>query len=256
MDKLHKGKVVVISGGLGDIGMATAISFAKQGAHVAICDIVPANEAHILMDEIISYDVKVSYNVVDVSKPEEIQAWLFSVEKDMGLPSLIIPNAAIATLEGFDKLTTNHWDRELQVNLNGAFYMAQFATRRLVDEEEHGRVVFVGSWAGHSVHSHLPAYSVSKAGLRMLCKCMALELAPYNILVNEIAPGYVDGGLSGKIWAEHPALKQDSENRVPIKRVMSAESVARQIVQLCHPDNDQMTGSTLLIDGGLSLLTP
>lgn len=256
MDKIHRGKVVVISGGLGDIGKATAISFAEQGAHVAISDVLPANEAYILIDELKSYDVKVSYDEVDVSNSAEVQTWLFSVERNMGLPSLIIPNAAIATLEGFDTLTVNQWERELQVNLNGAFYMAQFATRRLVEEEEQGRVIFVGSWAGHAVHSHLPAYSVSKAGLRMLCKCMALELAPHNILVNEIAPGYVDAGLSGKIWAGHPDMKKESEERVPIKRVMSAESVALQIVQLCHPDNDQMTGSTLLIDGGLSLLTP
>lgn len=134
--------------------------------------------------------------------------------------------------------------------------MTQYATNRLVQEKKPGRVVFVGSWAGHAVHAHLPAYSVSKAAVRMLCKCMALELASHNILVNEIAPGYVNAGLSGKIWEKRPDLKKQAIEKVPINRVMSAESIGRQIVQMCHPDNDQMTGSTLLIDGGLSLIAP
>jgi glucose 1-dehydrogenase len=117
-----------------------------------------------------------------------------------------------------------------------------------------GRVVFVGSWAGTKVHQHIPAYSVSKAGLNMLCKCMALELAPHQILVNEIAPGYVAAGLTGRIWKDLPGEEEKSTRLVPIRAVMSAQEVAAQIVYLCHPANKHMTGSTLLMDGGLSLL--
>ena len=82
---------------------------------------------------------------------------------------------------------------------------------------------------------------------------MALALAPHDILVNEIAPGYVDAGLSGRYMEANPEMVRTLTDRVPAKRLMSAEEVAKQIVFLCHPDNRQMTGSTLLMDGGLSL---
>ncbi len=256
MDNLHKNKVAVISGGLGDIGKATALAFARQGADVAICDIHASEEARDLLQELEGFGVKASYDKVDVSNAAEVHTWLASVEKNLGLPTLIVANAATATIAGIQELSTDQWDRELQVNLNGAFYMTQYATQRLVQNQKPGRVVFVGSWAGHAAHAHLLAYSVSKAAVRMLCQCMALELASHNILVNEIAPGYVDAGLSGKIWAENPGLKTESASKVPIKRLMSADDVGRQIVQLCHPENNHMTGSTLLIDGGLSLIRP
>lgn len=255
MDILFKGKVVVISGGLGDIGKATAMAFAREGADVALCDVLPSGEAEAFLMELEALGARASYDEVDVSKAEKVHEWLASVETEMGLPSIIIANAATATLENFQSLQTEQWDRELQINLNGAFYMTQYATQRLVQNQQPGRVVFVGSWAAHAVHTHLPAYSISKAAVRMLCKCMALEMAPYNILVNEIAPGYVDAGLSGKIWSEQPDLKKEAIQKVPIKRVMTAESIGRQMVQLCHPNNDQMTGNTLLLDGGLSLLS-
>ncbi len=82
---------------------------------------------------------------------------------------------------------------------------------------------------------------------------MALELAPYNILVNEIAPGYVDAGLSGRSFERNPVLKEQATQSVPIKKLVSAFEVATQVLFLCNPSNIQMTGSTLLMDGGLTL---
>src|SRR5207248_5748400 len=112
-------------------------------------------------------------------------------------------------------ITPEEWDRELRVNLNGAFYLARECARRLVELGRPGRIVFVGSWAAHAVHTDLPAYCVAKAGLRMLSKCMALELAPKGILVNEVAPGFVDAGLSGRIFVEKPERREASLRLVP-----------------------------------------
>lgn len=255
MNQIFEGKTTVISGGLGDIGRATAKAFALQGSNVAICDVLPDDQAQTWLSEMDALKVASRYHQVDVSDPDEVHDWLKVVESELGVPSLIIANAATATQKTILEVNPDQWDREIQVNLNGAFYMTQYAAQRLVCHQLPGRVVFVGSWAGHAVHFRLPAYSVSKAAVRMLCKSMALELAPHDILVNEIAPGYVDAGLSGKIWRENPGLKYQSIEKVPIKRVMRAQEVADQIVRLCHPDNNQMTGSTLLMDGGLSLLS-
>ena len=255
MNKLFENQTVIISGGMGDIGFATAIEFAKHGANIALCGMRPEKDASKFLKEIQDYGVACTYKQVDVSDAKAVQAWVVGVENTIGVPGIIIANAAIVTLAGIHEITPEQWSRELRVNLDGAFYLTQCTTARLLEKGLAGRVVFVGSWAGSKVHQHIPAYSVSKAGMRMLCKCMALELAPHNILVNEIAPGYVAAGLSGRIWEENPGQFEKALERVPIKKIMSAKAVAEQILHLCHPQNEHMTGSTLLMDGGLSLLS-
>lgn len=93
----------------------------------------------------------------------------------------------------------------------------------------------------------------------MLMQCMALELAPQGILVNEVAPGYVNAGLSGKIFDREPELKEQARLRVPIQKLIEPEEVAAHIAYLCDPNNRHMTGTVLTLDGGLSLqgtLTP
>jgi glucose 1-dehydrogenase len=201
------------------------------------------------------YGVDCSYTQVDISDAQATQNWVLQTEKDMGIPSLIIANAATVTLATVSEVTPEQWSRELRVNLDGAFYLTQSASNRLISQKQEGRVVFIGSWAGYTPHAHIPAYCVSKAGMRMLCKCMALELAPHHILVNELAPGYVDAGLSGDVWEKNPEMADEARLKVPIQKLISAQEVAEQVIHLCHPKNLHMTGSTVLMDGGLSLLS-
>lgn len=255
MNKLFENKTVLISGGLGDIGRAMATAFAKQGAAIALCGQRPASEASVFLTELEKFKVVCSYTSVDVADANAVQQWINEVEKKQGVASIIIANAAIVTLARLHELTADQWSREIHVNLNGAFYMTQIATARLLHHKQPGRVVFVGSWAAYTPHTHIPAYCVSKAGMRMLCKCMALELAPHNILVNEIAPGYVEAGLSGRVWEKDPELSKEALQKVPVHKLISAEAVAEQVILLCHPNNEHMTGSTILMDGGLSLLS-
>lgn len=254
MDKIFNNQTVIISGGLGDIGLAVAHEFAALGASIAIGDIHTANDAYKVLRKFVDQNFKVHYQQVDVTDAKAVEAWVNEVEDNLNVPSIIIANAAIVTVAGILDVTSEKWARELDVNLNGSFFLAQSAARRLLEFKLPGRIVFVGSWAAHTVHSNLTPYCVSKAGIRMLCKCMALELAPHNILVNEIALGYVEAGLSGRIWKTQPDLKKQAIEKVPVKKLIQVEEVARQIVQMCHPKNEHMTGSTLLLDGGLSVI--
>ncbi len=251
--KLFENQTAIITGGLGDIGRATALKFAKQGAAIALCDLKPDAAALEFVATIKGYDVPCAYSQVDVSDAAAVQAWIDATAQSLGTPSLIIANAAIVTLAGILDITPEQWAKELAVNLNGAFYFSRHAALRLRENNSPGRIVFVGSWAGSSVHAHIPAYSVSKAAMSMLCKCLALEMAPHRILVNEIAPGYVDAGLSGRLWENNPGQLEKAREQVPVKKIMTAKMVAEQILYLCHPQNEHMTGSTLLMDGGLSL---
>lgn len=250
------GRTAIISGGLGDIGAATARRLARHGAKIALGDIRETADAAPLLADLQSLGVAARYDRVDVSDVVAVAAWVTTVESELGLPDLIIPNAAIVTLKDWNDVTSEEWTRELAINLTGGFHLAQSAARRLVETGTPGRIVFVGSWAAHAPHPDIIAYSVAKAGLRMLMQCLALDLAPHNILVNEVAPGYVDAGLSGRIFDDNPGSRESAAARVPTRQLITAAEVAAQVAHLCDPENRHQTGSVLVMDGGLSLVTP
>lgn len=253
MRKSLEGQVAIISGGLGDIGRAIGLELARRGADVALGDVLDEKDAKPALRRIKALRRGCRYEQVDVRDADAVCQWVRSVEADLGLATLIIPNAAVVHMTGILELTPDVWRRELSVNLDGAFYLAQAATQRLLKKKKPGRVVFIGSWAAHAVHRHIPTYCVSKAGMRMLCQCMAGELAPYGICVNEVAPGYVDAGLSGRFFKEDPQSKEQCRKRVPNRQLIDADEVAGQVAYLCEPQARHYVGATLVMDGGLSL---
>src|SRR5690606_11206709 len=141
-----------ISGGLGDIGWATALEFAKEGASIALGDIhlESAAEEYLLIMK--QHKAVCHYDRVDVTDAKAVRAWVDEIEGVINVPSIIIANAATVTLGGMHDITPEEWDKELAVNLNGSFYLTQYATARLLEQKMAGRVVFVGSWAGATVH--------------------------------------------------------------------------------------------------------
>lgn len=251
--KTLENQTAIISGALGDIGRAIALELASRGAAVALGDVRDAGDAQPFLDQLKERGFRARYDAVDVSDAEAVNKWIADVEAEFCAPSLIIPNAAIVTLEGIRTVTPQQWRREMNINLDGAFHLAQSALLRLLEQQKSGRIVFIGSWAAHAPHPHIPAYSVAKAGLRMLMKCLAVDLAPHDILVNEVAPGYVNAGLSGKLFDENPEMRATAEAKVPVRRLISSEEVALEVAHLCEPRTRHTTGSVVLMDGGLSL---
>lgn len=242
---LFEGKTLLISGGLGDIGRAAVDAFLREGAKVAVGDVLPPDAAKL--------PAGVHYTQVDVADAAAVGAWVSEAEKDLGTASLVIANAATVTIADLYTITPEQWVKELRVNLDGAFYLTREVTARMRERRQTGSVVFVGSWAAEKVHTQIPAYAVSKAGMRMLCKTMALELAPYGIMVNELAPGYVDAGVSRQVWEQAPEQREEARRKTPVRQLITPEEIATQLVRLCDPANKHITGSTLLMDGGLSL---
>lgn len=249
------GQVAIVSGGLGDIGRAIALELARGGADVAVGDVLPRAEAAPLLRELARLGRRGRYDRCDVADAGAVRRWVAAVERSLGPPTLIIPNAAVVTLAGARTVAPTAWRREIQINLDGAFHLAQAGALRLLARGRPGRIVFVGSWAGHRPHPYILAYSVAKAGMRMLMRCMALEWAPHGIHVNEVAPGYVDAGLSGRIFKSKPTLRARCEKRVPLGKLIAPEDVAFEVAHLCDPRTRHATGSVSVMDGGLSLLS-
>lgn len=250
-----QGRVAIISGGLGDIGRACAVELARRGADIAVGDRDDGGRAEPLRAEIARLGRRFHSAIVDVSDAEAVRSWVDSVEKELGPPTIAVPNAAIVEMVSMADLTPAIWQRHLDINLTGAFNLAHAVAQRLVELRQTGRIVFIGSWAGHTAHAHIPAYCVAKAGLRMVCRCMALEYARYGILVNEVAPGVVNAGLSRSLFDKDPALTRRTAASIPTGELMQPEEVALHVAHLCDPRSRNVTGSVLLCDGGLSLVT-
>lgn len=249
------GQIAIISGGMGDIGQAIAFRLAADGADVAIGDIVESDDtrASSVISELRQCGRRARYDRVDVGDASAVAGWVEAVEIEFGTPTLIVPNAAVVSVADICSVTAEQWRGDMRVNLDGAFHLAQAGAARMVASGRSGRIVFLGSWAAHAPHEHIPAYCASKAGVRMLCKVMASSLAKHQILVNEVAPGYVDAGLTGRLWAKHPEQRESGRAKVPTHRLITPEEVAHQVAHLCDPDNQHMTGTCILMDGGLSL---
>jgi glucose 1-dehydrogenase len=247
------GHTAMISGALGDIGRAITIELARRGADVAISDVRPAEAARALLGEVKSIGRRARYDVVDITDADAVDAWVGAVTNEWGVADWIIPNAGIVIDATITNLTAAQWRRQMAVNLDGTFYLADSGARRLLAAKKPGRIVIIGSQAAGWVTQSIPAYCVSKAGVRMLVKCMALELAPHGILVNEIAPGVVDGGVSKQLFDAAPGLRQKAIDRSPLPTLIDPIDVAKQVAYFCGDDAAKITGSTLLIDAGFSL---
>lgn len=249
------GKIVVISGALGDIGLAIASAYLKNKATVVLADVLPIDKANEKLLQLSGYQ-NFEYNYLDVSDYKEVERWMLEVSQKYGKIDYCISNAARVTIKDFKTLSPEEWSSEMRVNVDGAFYFANFAAKSMVDKGIKGNIIFLGSWAAHAVHQNLPAYSVSKAAVRMINQTMALEYASSGIRVNEIAPGYVNAGLSKTVWNELPEQKSVAQSKVPLGKIMEADEVAAQVLWLTSSQCQHVTGSTFLIDGGLSLLRP
>jgi NAD(P)-dependent dehydrogenase (short-subunit alcohol dehydrogenase family) len=228
---------IVVTGGAGDIGRAIGAELTRRGARVRLLDVVdePA--------------VDLPYSRVDVRDRAALDDVLAGIDP----LDVVIAGAGIVEAAPFLDLTEESWRRQLDVNLTGTFHTAQSAARLMVARGTAGRLIFVGSWVGEYPWPEDAAYSVSKAGIRMLARTAALELAPHGIRVNVVAPGIVDAGLAGRQLRTEPQYARHAAKAIPLGEFQTVEQVAAATAFLCGPDADYLTGSVLLTDGGCSL---
>ena len=177
------------------------------------------------------------------------------VEKVMevfGKIDILVNNAGIQTEKPFIELTEKEVDRVWAVNLRGTFFCSQFVAKKMMELGMPGKIINITS-----VHQDIPRpliahYAASKGGIKMLTKVMALELAPYNIMVNAIAPGAITTPMNEGVLND-PVLKQKVEIKIPMSRFGKPEEVARVAVFLASEDASYVTGATYYVDGGLCL---
>ncbi|TPQ23145.1 SDR family oxidoreductase [Streptomyces sporangiiformans] len=244
------GRQVAITGGVGDIGLAIGYELASRGADVVLIDIVDEPEAAARIAGLGQVAGTLRYDIADTTDPDALTAALARVA---GLDTAI-GNAGIVRSSPFLKITPDDWQAQLDVNLTGVFHLTQAAARQMVAAGTEGRIVLTGSWIGSVPWPETTAYSVSKAGLEMLARSAALELAPHRIRVNVLAPGIVDAGMAARQYREEPQYRARVDRAIPLGELQSLRQVAQAAGMLCSPAADYLTGTVLLADGGCSLL--
>jgi NAD(P)-dependent dehydrogenase (short-subunit alcohol dehydrogenase family) len=252
------GKVIAITGGCGDIGKSTGFRLCQEGAQVILLDLFSADTAAADLDTKATSG-NITYLHANVTDRSSMESAFQTILQRHDRLDAAIANAGIVLNQPFLEVTYENWMATLDVNLTGAFHTAQIAARIMAKQKPtengvRGKILFTGSWVQDMPWPEGSSYIVSKGGVKMMAKVIAQELASLGIRVNLLAPGIVMGGLSKKIYESDPAYRERVGTAIPLGDMQSVDSVADAYVFLCSKESDYMTGATLLVDGGASLV--
>jgi len=243
-------RTIAITGGLGDIGLATGLRLAHDGHAVVLLDLVAADEGRERASIAASRTgVALEYRCVDVTHQDAV---VEAIDSMVTLDTMIA-NAGTVRSAPFLDISASDWRAHLDVNLTGAFLPIQAAAQRFVRDGTRGLLLATSSWVAQVPWPEIAAYTTSKAGLEMLIKQAARELAPHGIRANAVAPGIVLAGLAKHQLETEPQYAARAARVIPLGALQSADKVAGAFSYLCSSDADYMTGTTLTIDGGASL---
>lgn len=246
MERTEK-KVGLVTGGVGDLGYASAQKMVEMGLDVALLDI-RSDPGRV--DALRAKGARVLPVVADVARRDAVRNALDQVWKEFGRLDVCMCNAGISMNVPFLEYTVEQWDQHMDVNLNGYFHVTQEVAKRWVADGTKGKVIFTGSWVQDVPYKLIAPYCVSKAGVWMLARCAALELAPHGITVNAIAPGIVEAGLTARELRDFPEFREEFMSLIPLGKIQQAEDVADVVGFLVSSASDYMTGTTITCDGG------
>ncbi|GAA2310759.1 glucose-1-dehydrogenase [Streptomyces caniferus] len=257
--QLLKGQKAMVTGANSGIGRATAIGLGRAGADVVVNYVAGREEAEKVVEEITAFGVRAAAYEADVSQEDQVVAMVDRMVQEFGTIDIMVANAGLQRDAPFTEMTLAQWQKVLDVNLTGQFLCVREATkeflrRGVVPEVSRsaGKIICMSSvhqiipWAGHA------NYASSKGGIQMLMATLAQELAPQKIRVNAIAPGAIKTPINRSAW-ETTEAQADLLRLIPYKRVGEPEDIAHAAVALASDLMDYVVGTTLYVDGGMTL---
>jgi len=247
------GEIAVVTGSDSGIGQATAIALAKEGASVAVTYLHDRDGAHRTAQRIEDEGGKCTVAQLDQRDSKSVAELFRKVQQDLGTPTILVNDAGIDALgKPVKDMADDEWDDAMRTNLYGPFYCCREFIRGLDGDSRHGSIINITS-----VHQEIPragasGYDSSKGGLRNLTTTLALELAERNINVNNIAPGMVLTPMNQQALDDPDYLKEQVKS-IPMKRAAKPEEIADVAVFLASDKARYIHGTTIVVDGGLTL---
>jgi glucose 1-dehydrogenase len=257
--KLLTGQKALVTGANSGIGKGVAIALGQAGADVVVNYVDGDDAANAVVEEIRKSGAKAYAHQADVSSEDQVAAMFAKMMQEFGTIDILVSNAGLQRDSAFHDMTMAQWNKVLSVNLTGQFLCGRAAVREFL---RRGVVASVSSAAGKiicmsSVHQEIPwgghvNYATSKGGIKLMMESMAQELAPKRIRVNGIAPGAIRTPINTAAWDTKEAYDQ-LMTLVPYGRIGEPEDIARAAVWLASDQSDYVVGTTLFVDGGMTL---
>jgi len=241
-----KDRVALITGGGRGIGAATAELFASEGAKVVVSDMdeAPARE--------VADPIKGLAIACDVTKREAVEAMIERTVKELGRIDVLVTCAGIIRDNLLHKMTDDDWDSVIDTHLKGTFLCARAAQKHMV-QQKSGKMVFLSSTSALGNRGQTN-YSAAKAGLQGMARTLAIELGPFNINVNAVAPGFVETRMTRataeRMGVDYEAFKMGAASQIPLRRVGQPVDIASVIAFLCSDESSFVSGQTVYVRGG------
>jgi NAD(P)-dependent dehydrogenase (short-subunit alcohol dehydrogenase family) len=242
------GKVALVTGAARGIGRACALALAAAGADVAL-GLRDRDAAGDVADAVRALGRRALPLQMDVARRAEIDDAVGQAVADLGAIDVLVNNAGIGPPRAAVDVTEADFDATLDVNLKGTFFVSQAVGRAMIAAGRGGRIINLSSQAGFVALPTESVYCMTKAAISHLTKCLAVEWAAHDILVNAVAPTFIRTPGTVK-WLAEPEFRRSLLARIPLGRVGEPEDVAGAIVFLASPAASMITGTTLMIDGG------
>jgi glucose 1-dehydrogenase len=257
--KCLAGQKALITGANSGIGEGVAIALGRAGADVVVNYVEGDAAANAVVDKIKQFGGNAIIHKADVSSEDEVGEMFERAVRKFGTIDILVNNAGLQRDSAFAEMTLEQWNKVIGVNLTGQFLCARAAIREFLRRgvvpsvsRAAGKVICMSSvhqlipWAGHA------NYATSKGGIKLLMESMAQELAPERIRVNGIAPGAIKTPINTPAWSTPEAL-ESLLTLIPYGRIGLPEDIARAAVWLASDDSDYVVGTTLFVDGGMTL---
>ena len=245
------GKVALVTGASRGLGKAMAIALAKAGCHVAL-NARSADSLKSVAEEIQRLGRRTFLAAGDVGDESQVDQFVKAIQKEFGRIDILVNNAGVWEGTYLVRLKKEDWDKVIQTNLTGAFLVSKAAARIML-KARSGKIINISSVSGFRGSPESLAYCAAKAGIIQMTRVMAIEMGPAGVQVNCIAPGLFATDMT-KEYTEDPEAMKQYLPRIPSQRYGQPEELAGTVIFLASKASDHITGQTIVIDGGASLV--
>jgi glucose 1-dehydrogenase len=246
-----EGKTVLITGGSQGIGQGIAFRLAEEGADIAVDYVGNSASADATVAQIQKRGRRALAVQADISSVDQIHSMMKQTVDSLGGVDVLINNAGVEKHASIWEATEHDYDLVLTINLKGAFFASQAFVQHRMAVKKPGKIINVSSVHEELPFPHFTSYCASKGGMKMMMRNLSIELAPYGITVNNIAPGAIETPINTALLNDPPKLKALLDN-IPLARLGQVSDVAGVAAFLVSSDADYITGATIVVDGGLT----